>query len=380
MVRAARPRVLHVIETLGRGGAEQALVNLLPALAGRVDVHACALREPYSHAETLERAGVPVHLLDLSFELDVVRGAAKLAALQRRYGYDVVHAHLFPAELAVALLPAPRGRPRKIVTFHNVGYDYWVADTAPKRLRRAAHGLILRATMSGATSVSRAGADSYERHTGLTPIDVIPIPFSVGARPAVRPAEAVRAAFGAPEGRFVFVLAGRTTDEKGHMVALQALASLRDHPRRPFLCLVGTGPLDAEIEATRRALGLLDDTSSFGTQTHEALVELFVSADAMLVASLREGFGLVALEAMGLGVPLVSTTGGSLAEVIDGGRVAFAATPGDPASLAAAMARAMDEPEERERRRRLALARVEEVYSTARIVDRWVETYAALVR
>lgn len=372
--------MLHVIETLGRGGAEQALVNLLPALSRRVDVHACALREPYSHAETLERAGVPVHLLDLAFELDVVRGAARLAALQRRYRYDVVHAHLFAAEMAVALMPSPLGRPRKLVTFHNVGYDYWVADTAPKQLRRAAHGLILRATMSAATSVSRAGADSYERHTGLHPIEVVPIPFPPVARPTARPRDVVRGEFGAPPGRFVFVLAGRTTDEKGHAIALEALARLRDHPLRPFLCLVGTGPLDAEIDAKRRALGLLDDTSFHGTQTHERLLELFVSADAMLVASLREGFGLVALEAMGLGVPLVSTTGGSLAEVIDDGRVAFAATPGDPASLADAMRRAMDDPTERERRRELAKRRADEVYSIDRVVDTWVARYEALAR
>lgn len=372
--------MLHVIETLGRGGAEQALVNLLPALAERLDVHACAMREPYSHAEALERAGVPVHLLDLSYELDVVRGAAKLAALAHRHRYDVVHAHLFAAELAVALLPAPRGRPKKLVTFHNVGYDYWVADTAPKRLRRAAHGAILRATMSAATSVSRAGADSYQRHTGLRPIDVIPIPFPVVPRPPARPRDVVRAAFGAPPGRFVFVLAGRTTDEKGHAIALEALARLRGHPARPFLCLVGAGPLDAEIEARRRALGLLDDTSFHGTQTHDALVELFVSADAMLVASLREGFGLVALEAMGLGVPLVSTTGGSLAEVIDDGRVAFAAAPGDVDSLAAAMRRMMDEPAERARLRELARRRVDDVYSIERVVDAWVARYEALAR
>ncbi len=372
--------MLHVIETLGRGGAEQALVNLLPALRERVDVHACAMREPYSHAESLERAGVPVHLLDLSYELDVVRGAARLAALTRRHRYDVLHAHLFAAELAVALTPTPRGRPKKLVTFHNVGYDYWVADTARKRLRRAAHGAILRATMSAATSVSRAGADSYERHTGLRPIEVIPLPFTPVARPAARPRELVREAFGVPPGRFAFVLAGRTTEEKGHALALEALSRLRDHPARPFLCLVGTGPLDAEIEARRRALGLRGDTSFHGSQPHDALVELFVSADAMLVASVREGFGLVALEAMGLGVPLVSTTGGSLAEVLDGGRVAFAATPGDVDSLAGAMRRMMDEPRERERLRQLARRRVDEVYSLERIADTWASRYEALAR
>lgn len=87
--------VLHVIDTLGRGGAEQALVNLLPAIQARdVEVHVAVLRAPDTLAGELESRGVKVHRFSGFRQWNLVRGASELNRLADELEADVIHSHL----------------------------------------------------------------------------------------------------------------------------------------------------------------------------------------------------------------------------------------------------------------------------------------------
>jgi glycosyltransferase involved in cell wall biosynthesis len=109
---------------------------------------------------------------------------------------------------------------------------------------------------------------------------------------------------GRPRG-FHVVFAGQLLPDKGLPELLEAVDQLRVEGRRVTLSIAGEGPLRGVREAGHiRWLGQVDDLDS-----------LFGSADAVALPSHREGFGLVAVEAMAAGVPVVTSTAGALPEV-----------------------------------------------------------------
>src|SRR6476646_7987352 len=119
----ARPKLLHVIETLGRGGAETELVYLLPALeAGGFHCEVAALLPPFDLATELEEKGVHVHRLDIGWQWNIPDGVAAVASIAHRGGYDIVHAHSFLAGICVGLTKPLFPRVKRVVTFHNLGY------------------------------------------------------------------------------------------------------------------------------------------------------------------------------------------------------------------------------------------------------------------
>ena len=94
--------------------------------------------------------------------------------------------------------------------------------------------------------------------------------------------------------------------------------------------------------------------------TTERLVEYYAESAIAVVPSLYEGFGLPAGEAMACGLPVVSTTGGALPEVI--GEAGIQVPPGDAKALAQAIAMLLDDPGLRERLSRAARARIEALF------------------
>jgi glycosyltransferase involved in cell wall biosynthesis len=93
-------------------------------------------------------------------------------------------------------------------------------------------------------------------------------------------------------------------------------------------------------------LGLAGAVEFASGVSDERLVELYAEAQVAVVPSLYEGFSLPAAEAMASGVPLVTTTGGALPEVVGTDGVSgLLVPPGDPGALAQAIARIMDDPE-----------------------------------
>ena len=141
------------------------------------------------------------------------------------------------------------------------------------------------------------------------------------------------------------------------------------------LVLIGDGPELARADAIARELGIYDRVNFLGNQ--EFIEELLPAADLFLLPSHHESFGLVALEAMSAGVPVIATNQGGPVEVIDDGRTGYLRAPDDvPGMVSAALevlgdrARAIHMGEAA---RRVAV----ETYDTDRVVPRYVDFYRA---
>jgi len=140
-----------------------------------------------------------------------------------------------------------------------------------------------------------------------------------------------RAQFAAPGERLLFQI-GRMVPEKGAGVLLEAAAALRQrHDLR--LVLAGTGPYRADLERRAQALGIADRVNFAGYVPDSVAQALFSYADVAVVPSIYEPFGIVALEAMAAGAPLVASDVGGLSDIVEHGVNGLKAAPGDVQSL-----------------------------------------------
>jgi rhamnosyl/mannosyltransferase len=176
------------------------------------------------------------------------------------------------------------------------------------------------------------------------PLGINLTPFSEPGSDALRHAARFRERFGSPLWLFV----GRLIYYKGLHVALEAL---RDVPGT--LLAIGTGPLEAELKKKARELGVADRVVWYGHASAEELIGAYRAATALWLPSIArsEGFGLVQVEAMASGCPVLNTaiSGSGVAWVCRHEREGLTAPANDPAGFAQAARRLLLEPGLREK-------------------------------
>jgi glycosyltransferase involved in cell wall biosynthesis len=161
-----------------------------------------------------------------------------------------------------------------------------------------------------------------------------------------RAAEARRALGIAREAPVIGTI-GRLNEQKGHRFLLDAApAVVARHPHARFL-IVGDGDLSLPLRAQAQALGLADRVTFAGHRTD--VPEMLGAIDLLCLPSLYEGTPLALFEAMAAAKAIVASAVDGCAEVLADGKTGLLVPPRDPAALAAALLRALDEPGLRER-------------------------------
>lgn len=125
---------------------------------------------------------------------------------------------------------------------------------------------------------------------------------------------------------------GRLVQEKGVDVAIQALSCLHERKRDERLTICGDGPYRDKTERAVQRMGLQNHVTFTGWASPSTLAELYLGAEAVLVPSRRENFGLVALEAIASGCPVVASNVGGLPEAV--GKCGVLVEPNSPVALA----------------------------------------------
>ncbi len=149
----------------------------------------------------------------------------------------------------------------------------------------------------------------------------------------------------------VLLFVGRIQPLKGADVAVRSLAELTgSHPNARLLIVGGASGQDGPAEQVRvrglvDELGLSDQVRFVEPQPHHLLSTYYRAADACIVPSRSESFGLVALEAGACGTPVVAADVGGLSTLIDHGQTGFLVDSRNPADYAAALAKILDSPD-----------------------------------
>jgi glycogen(starch) synthase len=178
----------------------------------------------------------------------------------------------------------------------------------------------------------------------------------------------------------VLVAAGRLVEDKGFDVAIRALAEVRQVHPTAVLRLAGDGPARADLERLAAELGVADAVELLGWVTPERLPAVLAEAAVVLMPSRwEEAFGLVALQGMQVGRPVVASAVGGLPEVVEDGVTGHLVPPEDPGALADAVAGLLEDPERAERLGAAGRARAESDFGFDRYVDEHLALYEELI-
>lgn len=371
-------RVLCLLETIGLGGgAEQLMVTLLPELRERgIDIELATIFscEPNLGIK-LEARGISVHQLNVPRFFGGLGAFDRLRSLVTRRGYDIVWSNLRIANLLACATAPFCGRPKTIVTFHSVGY----AQLASLSVRTHISIAIEKFLLAGATAkvaVSKAVASDYEGFFGWNGVKIIyncietsaiPTPPLPGLQ------EELRAKYGISKDAFLIIVPARYVPEKGHRYLLEALKIILLQERGcPSVLAFGVGPLKEMLERAAVELGIAERIQFHGPVQHEQLFPLIQSSDAVVLPSVREPFGIAALEAMLLGVPVILTEIDGFQEIVGETECALMVPPANAAALAGAIESLWHEPESARNRALRAQQRVIEMFDVSVAANEWV--------
>jgi glycosyltransferase involved in cell wall biosynthesis len=267
----------------------------------------------------------------------VLAGSRTAARLARTGGFDVIHA-FWPLPQGLLGLAAKRASRLPLVsTFFGVELT-WMERQFPflaPLLRRIVRG------SDAVTAISTYTAERLARVAPGTRTAVIPF----GA--AIEVPEQVATAPGPGRPELLFI--GRLVERKGVHVLLEAMASI-PADQRPSLRVVGDGPERLPLQRRAAGLGLDADVHFDGFVTAEEKLERLASCTAFVLPAVidakgdTEGLGVVLLEAMTYGKPVIASQAGGIVDIVRHGRNGWLVAPGDAGALAAAIRDCLADP------------------------------------
>jgi glycosyltransferase involved in cell wall biosynthesis len=316
--------VLHVQKVAGISGSEAHLLQLLPDLRARSwDVRFLMLHEnepgAWEFARELEARGVPLDGIRLRADVDPIAFGEVVAYLTRA-APSVLHTHLVHADVYGQLAGAIARVPLRLSTKHGFnefreGRFFGIADRTVGSL---AHVHI---------AISQGLAHYLAETEGFREESFEIVHYGISARDSVSP-------YAEKDPRLLCV--GRLIPIKGHLVLLRALAQARARVPGIALDVAGRGPLEPALKAFARELGIENAVRFLGFVS--PIQDAIERAAIVVVPSLGEGFGMVALEAMERARPVVVSAVGGLPEIVKDGKTGLVVPPGDAEALADAIA------------------------------------------
>jgi glycosyltransferase involved in cell wall biosynthesis len=353
------PRVLHVMRMSGVSGSEHQLTELvreLDRLGWQSDV-LIPSPDPDAvrwFAEHLARSGASA-ATTVPMRRDLSPGLLRrLVALLRSGRYDIAHGHLVHADwhLALASLAAPGVTLVSTKHNHDPFRTRWVVRVLEQlAMLRFADVIAISGSLAGFTE-QYGGVPATTVHYGLLPNGTPP----ERSQPVAK-----------------LLAVGRLEPQKGYEVLIEAVAQARAAGAAVELEIAGEGSERPLLERRIAELGLGEHVVLLGQRRD--VPELMAAADAFVHSARWEGFGLVLLEAMRAGLPIVSTAVGAIPEVVADGETGLLVEPDDPGALAHAILRLAQEPGLAAAAGRAGYARLRSDFDPARMARETVAVY-----
>ncbi len=334
------------------GGAERSFVDLCHALArGGHEVLAICERRSKALGLIQQIDGITVRSLTVCGSWDPF-ARRKIKRYLENFDADIAQMHLARA----ARIAGPAARSLRIPSvakthnYVNLKYYQAISTLVPTTQRQQA----------------------YLRAQGVPDYRILRIPnFS-----AIRPTDIDGGRPRQQRDVLRIVGVGRLVRKKGFDLLLQAVAANRNDNLEVTLVLAGSGPESTPLKRLSRELKLEDIVTFVGWQ--DDIQKCLKQADVFVLSSRDEPFGIVCLEAMALGIPIVATRTDGPCEFLDDD-TALLVDPEDSNALAAAIKKTAAEPEQAVTRAVAAQKRFEQYYSAGAVVAQYLELYESLI-
>jgi glycosyltransferase involved in cell wall biosynthesis len=353
------------------GGIETHLATLCEGLQTRVEVTALVCNTEARTARESVR-GVPVIRSAALGRVASTEICPLLPFELSRQRFDVVHIHTPNPAAMVAYLAAKKPRGHALVITHH-------SDIIRQRWLGKAFRPVFDAVMRRAHAVLVTSPIYLETSEELRPYasKCQVVPYGIDPQPFLTPDASAVAALRRRWGSSVVMAAGRLIYYKGFAVLLEAF---REVPGQ--LVIVGDGPLRSELERMAARLGIAQRVEFCGQVQNSELPNFYAAADVFALPSVArsEAFGIVQLEAMAAGIPVVNTALNSGVPFVSlDGVTGRTVPPADSVALRVALCKLLADPVERRRMGSAGRARVYSEFLRERFIQRVLEIYRAVL-
>ena len=343
-------------DTGGMSVYVRALAREMGRSGHRVDIFT---RARHDHASAVTRLSANVRLVTLDigapaplektdldrYANDYVAAIDAFSAISR-CRYEVLHSHYWISGLVGRML-AKRWQCPHLITFHTLAAlktNTGKGSPSPDRRLHTERELVKESDVI--LVPCQTEIDNLIRFYEAPPNRIRQVPGGVDFvhfRPRSR--EAARRALGFDPEDFILLSVGRLTPLKGQARIIETLTRLGDDKRLKLVLVGGDGPGDREqqrLEQLAAQAGVAARVVFTGSVSHRSLPTYYAAADVCVQASHYESFGLVGLEALACGRPVVTSPVGVMASLGERGQPGCILTDGAPGTMAAAIAAVRD--------------------------------------
>jgi glycosyltransferase involved in cell wall biosynthesis len=331
--------------------------------------------ETLTHDETVpERLGrKPLYAALLP---GYVAGGTAAASRAGRGAPDIIHVHwpMPHALFGAAARRASGGRSALVCSYYSVELN-WVEKREPWLMPLLRWSI---RTADAVTAISSATAARVHR-VWERPVSVVP--FGAAVEPNAD--EAVRPPF-SEEGPIRLLFVGRLVERKGVEYLVRALARVT-HVRPATLTVVGAGEWESEIRQAVERAGMTSRVRFVGFVPKGDLGRLYGECDLFVLPAVvdrkgdTEGLGVVLLEALAFGRPVIASDVGGIPDIVRPGETGWLVKPGDPGALAATILEAARDPSEARRRAARGLKWVNERFALPSVAERLTDCYESAI-
>lgn len=352
-------KVLHVIPTLGRGGAERQLVDICRYSNPKVLQHSVVtLFNKNLLLSELQDRGILVTSLNLEGKHPWIKGAIGLRKLIRNLKPDVIHSWLMDGHVTASLANRLGGSFPSVGSIQCADYDedtirYSGWPRYKVEIFRQIESWSCSRNSSRWIPCSDFVLEASHLQLGIPKGRMVRIynaldPVRLSAPEA--PAIPLRQQWNIPEKAIICFTAGRLDPQKGHSVALGALKTVLTKNSNVFLVIAGAGPLHNPLVQMANDYGISANVRLIGLRTD--LAACLKTSDIFVFPSLFEGFGVALIEAMFMGIPIIASNTGPIPEIFQQQIDGILIRPGSAEDLSREILALCENPE-----RRASLAR-----------------------
>jgi glycosyltransferase involved in cell wall biosynthesis len=373
---------MHLINDLGSGGAQRVIMNLAREI-DREDflpiIGIWGKKWGHELIEHAKQSNVEVIDFQAKSKFDF-KSFYNIYSYLSKNSIDTLHTHLFRMHVIGRIAGKCAKTPWIVSTHHNLFQSNHIILRLLEKLTSPLSNVI--------TSVSRTAQETYFKTSEAFSAEALvsgrkhfTIYNSVNTEDIQRILKNVnigqmRRELGL-KNEFVFACVGRLHSCKGHKYLIEAVEILRNtHPSVRIL-VVGDGPIHKELKKEVQVRRLGEYIHFLGYR--EDVYKILAVSNTLIQPSIFEGFGLAAAEAMACGLPVISTSLPSIAEVVLHEKTGLLVPKADSGALAKAMATLIDNPELAATYGAYGRQRAKEMFSSQVITQQYEALYKTLI-
>ena len=361
----ANIKILHIIKSLGRGGAEMLLPETLKLhTKEKFDFHYIYFL-PWKDqmVEALEEAGGKVSCFEAKDNIRLLSQYKKIIAYCKAHKIDIIHCHLPWAGFVGRLVHKKTGIP-VLYTEHNMQERYHIATKTINKITFNSQSLAFGVSQDVTNSINKNIQPKIPVKTLLNGVNTESFQ-STGI-------SEIRKELGIPKDAIVLGNVAVFRFQKRLVEWLRVIKKIREQHSNVYGIIVGAGPLEEEIKKEWKDLGLEKVVFFPGLKTD--VKPYFEAMDIFMMSSSFEGLPIALLEAMSMECALVSTDAGGIKEVIRNKKDGLVVPVDEWEELSGSVQSLINNPEELNRLKLAARKRVVNSFSLQRMVEE-LESY-----